>query len=269
MTIFQSIPKNPGFLPVIFSLLLILTSQGFLKAGGMMEEAPLSRISYGFAGLVRSHEPKDKNILLVVGNVKELNRSERMLMARLKEQGYPVMLVNDQNNDHELTQDISLVIVSKTVNSLNVGTRFKDVSCGFMTWEDNLQMAQLMGYSENDGAEGTAWHVKGQRWYVLPDGPDALNAGLSGELDIYTEPDEITYSPNDSRVPESAIVLAELYSGDYHKTYYVFEEGAVLGDGSKATGRRIYFGLYDDTFRLLTEAGLTLFDAAILWGTER
>ncbi len=234
-----------------------------------MEEAPFARNSSHSAGQVISHEPKDKNILLVVGDVKELNRSERMLMARLKDQGYPVMLVNDQNDDPELTDDISLVIVSKTVNSLNVGTRFKDVSCGFMTWEDNLQMAQLMGYSENDGAEGTAWHVKGQQWYVLPDGPVELNTGLSGELDIYTEPDEITYSPNESKVPESAIVVGELYPGDYHKTYYVFEEGAVLGDGSRAAGRRIYFGLYDDTFRLLTDSGLNLFDAAILWGTER
>ncbi len=266
MNIFQSIPKNPGLLKVIFSLFIILASQSFLKAGRSFEEAPARDSSYGLAGQSISH---DKNILLVVGNVRELNRSERMLMARLKEKGYPVMLVNDQNNDPELTDDISLVIVSKTVNSLNVGTRFKDVTCGFMTWEDNLQMAQLMGYSENDGAEGTAWHVKVQQWHVVPDGPDELNAGLSGELDIYTEPDEITYSPNDSQVPESAIVLAELYPGDYHKTYYVFEEGADLGDGSKAAGRRIYFGLYDDTFRLLTEAGLTLFDAAILWGTER
>ncbi|MEX2513038.1 MAG: hypothetical protein WD398_09040 [Cyclobacteriaceae bacterium] len=132
-----------------------------------------------------------------------------------------------------------------------------------------VKRQDLMGFSDNDGTEGTAWHVEGKGWHILQDVPHGLNAGLSGTLDIYHQPEEITYSPNGSEVPASAIVVAELYPDDYHKTYYAFEKGAVLGDASRAAGRRIYFGLYDDTFKSLTEEGLQLFNAAIQWGTDR
>jgi hypothetical protein len=212
---------------------------------------------------------RQRNILFVVGNSSDLNTSEQQIQARLKGKGYQVLIVNDDVAFQNKNSTIDLVIVSKTVNSLNVGTKYKNASCGFMTWEDNLQMSQLMGYSENDGSKGTAWHAKYQNWYVVPKAPVALRAGLSGNVKVYASPDEITYSPNDSTVPSSAIVVAELFPGDYHKTYYVFEKGSKLGDGSPAAGRRVYFGLYDDTFRLLNKEGLSLFDAAVDWGSGR
>lgn len=263
---------NPAKVLTMFFLASLLTGYSNQSVFGEVRVPPLIGLMADQDSLKAeriSNRNSKKNILLVVGDVKELNPSERQLMSWLKDQAYPVMLVNDKNDDPELTHNISMVIISKTVNSKNIGTRFKKVTCGFMTWEDNLQMANLMGFSENDGTEGTAWHVEGRAWHILPGGPLELNAGLSGELEIYDQPGEITYSPNGSEVPESAIVVAELYTGDYHKTYYVFEKGAVLGDGSRATGRRIYFGLYDDTFKLLTEAGLQLFTAAVEWGTDR
>jgi hypothetical protein len=60
-----------------------------------------------------------------------------------------------------------MIIVSKTVNSLPVGDHLKSATCGFMTWEDNLQMSQFMGYPENDGSQGTVWHFKNQNWHFL------------------------------------------------------------------------------------------------------
>jgi large repetitive protein len=208
------------------------------------------------------------NILLVVGNSAELNRSEQQIQARLESNGYHLLIINDTLEKDELN-GIDLIIVSKTVNSKSVGTRYKNVTCGFMTWEDNLQMRQFMGFSNNDGSGGTAWHSKNQTWNVLSSAPNYLRAGITGEVAVFKEADEMTYSPNESTVPKSATVVAELYPGDYHKTYYVFEKGSILGDGSVAKGRRIYFGLYDDTFRTLNDNGLKLFDAAVVWGCQK
>ncbi len=209
-----------------------------------------------------------KNILVVVGDKDDLNPSENQMLSRLKKGGYLVTVVNDDEEAPLAYHQTDLIIVSKTVNSLNVGNRYKDASCGFMTWEDNLQMGQLMGYSDNDGSEGTAWHSKRENWHLVPDAPESLGAGLKGIVQIYDVPEETTYSPTGSKVPESAIVVAEYQKDDLHKTYYVFEKGAQMGDGSSASGRRIYFGLYDDTFRHLSETGLLLFDSAVAWGSD-
>lgn len=207
-------------------------------------------------------------ILLVVGNSAELNHSEQQIQARLESNGYYVRIINDTLEKDE-PNGIDLIIISKTVNSKSVGTRYKNVTCGFMTWEDNLQMRQFMGFSNNDGSGGTAWHSKNQNWNVLSSAPNDLCAGITGKVAVFKEADEMTYSPNESTVPKSATVVAELYPGDYHKTYYVFEKDSILGDGSFAKGRRIYFGLYDDTFRMLNDNGLKLFDAAVVWGCQK
>lgn len=90
---------------------------------------------------------------------------------------------------------------------------------------------------------------------------------MSGLTTIYTASDEITYAPAGD-LPASATEVGEFNAqGDGRWSYYTYDEGDTLADSTSAAGRRTYFGLYDDTFKLLTSDGLTLFDAAIDWSS--
>lgn len=68
-----------------------------------------------------------------------------------------------------------------------------------------------------------------------------------------------------SNLAAGARTIAQWSSSDGRTPYVAYEKGVTIADGSTAEGRRIYFALYDDTFRYLTADGLKLFDAAVLW----
>jgi hypothetical protein len=125
-------------------------------------------------------------------------------------------------------------------------------------------MLSMMATIDNDGSMGTAWHAEGQSVYVVPTAPPELAAGLVGAINLYTHPAQITYAPVGD-LPATGEVIARWSFGDGRVPIYVYEKGALLADGTAAAGRRVYFGLYDDTFSALTADGLALFDAAVEW----
>ncbi len=205
------------------------------------------------------------SVLLIVAEPDDLNRSEHQLRARLDEHGYDVALVADDGLNLGRVAPHDLIIVSKTVTSTRLSA-LHDSPAGVLTWEDNLQMIGLLGMIDDDGSRGTAWHRTGTTVYVDPTAPHDLRVGLSGEVTIYREPDEITYGPN---VGDAATTVATVERGDRRAAYYAYEVAAALPDGARAAGRRVYFPLYDDSFRKLTEDGLALFDAAVVWAAGR
>ena len=209
----------------------------------------------------------DRKALFIVDDPEVLNTSDAMVRTRLATRlGFSVMLVDDDNVSAYDAAGFDVIVVSKTVTSAKVGSRYKQCSCGFLTWEDNLQRIQMMALIDNDGSTGTAWHGTGMAVYVLSRADTFLSAGLDGNIAFYTQAGEITYAPK-GELAAGARTIAQWSSSDGGTPYYAYEKGATIADGSAAAGRRVYFGLYDDTFRYLTADGLKLFDAAVLWAT--
>ncbi|MBW3660105.1 MAG: hypothetical protein KY397_00535 [Gemmatimonadetes bacterium] len=203
-------------------------------------------------------------VVLLVGDPGSLNASEDALRDRLGRLDLEVRVRDDDGFATAHADGCDLVVMSKTVDSETVGTTLKPVSCPVVFWEDNQQKLDMLATIDNDGSGGTAWHSTGDDLFIRSDAPASLRAGLEGELDFYTRRDEITFSPRGELVAD-AIVVAEFDERGGNPAVYVLEGGARLADGSRAAGRRVYFGLYDDTFRLLTSEGLALFDAALGW----
>jgi hypothetical protein len=93
-------------------------------------------------------------------------------------------------------------------------------------------------------------------------------AGYSGTLVFYTQPDEICFSDvsgSESLLAPSAIKVAAYGTGGQRWAIYAYDQGSSLADSTPAVGKRLFFGLYDDTFRYLSASGLELWDAAINW----
>jgi hypothetical protein len=220
--------------------------------------------------------------LLVVGD-EMLTEAERTLRAALGELGFTVEVVEDAASSLELAAHNDVVVISKTVKSDEVADTFLETPTGVVFWEDNAQVIEQRGDREGEPSGGirglatievvnpehTAWHHPASDVYVNPDAPEDLRAGLTGPVPFYREPAEMTFAPaSDGRslVASSATWVAAYGSEDSGLyVYYVIEADAGLADGTQSHGRRAYFGLYDDTFPLLTPEGRSLFDAAVSW----
>lgn len=231
-------------------------------------------------------EPDDessRSLLLVVGDSR-LTSAERELRTALEQLGFAVDLVEDHDGAQEVTSQTDVVVISKTVNSDEIADTFLETRSGLVFWEDNAQAIEQGGKVVGEAGEGTrglgtvdvinpehtAWHHPQAEVYVNPEAPVELRAGLEGTVQFYRAPEEMTFAPTENGRPlvaPSATWVAAYgpeRGGDRY-VYYVIEADAGLADGTAAHGRRVYFGLYDDTFPALTAEGRSLFEAAVEW----
>lgn len=212
-------------------------------------------------------DPIVRSALLIVGDPSALLESESKLVDRLASLGFEVRIVDDSVVAQQDADASSIVIMSKTVNSNEVGTSVKRTTAGVIFWEDNQQMLSMMATIDNDGSQGTYWHGTSSDVYVRSDAPEELRAGRSGLIPFYTRADQLTFSPP-GELSSDAILIARFNDASNPRyAIYAYESGSTLADGTIAQGRRVYFGLYDDTFRYLTGDGLALFDGAVGWAS--
>lgn len=211
--------------------------------------------------------PRDPVVLLVIGDTP--NASEELLIDRLRGTAAALTVVDDGDLAAADLERPDLVVLSKTVQSGTVGDVLRDVCAGVLLWEDNEQAADGLALIDARELPDTVWHRSGTTVHVAAGVDPELRAGLRGTVELLTRQDEITYAPADdagSTLVRDAIRIAEFdEEGDGRWALYAVEAGSRLSDGIAAAGRRYFFGLYDDTFRLLTPDGLALFDAAVTW----
>lgn len=214
--------------------------------------------------------------VLVVGEEPPLSAEEEIIEA-VEGLGFDVTVVLDEDVDEARDAGASVIVVSKTVSSHAIADVLLTTDSGVVFWEDNAQAIEQGGSGglatiDVEDPDATDWHRGGEHVHLNPDAPEELRAGLTGRIRFYEEHDEITYAPLDgdtSTVAPSAVWVAEMEEeGDGRYVYYVIEADAGLADGTDSHGRRVYFGLYDETFPLLTTDGRALFDAAVRWAAR-
>jgi hypothetical protein len=222
-----------------------------------------------------------------------LDAGEQAIIARLHDQGWSVTTVRADTEvaTHEFTVDdantYDLVLISKSVNSLDVGGTMKRSTTGILFWEANLMQSfggpestndgsdrtrEMLAFIDETGLGDTSWHnAKQQMCLDVPAGFEALAGGLSnGPMDFYTATVEQGFVPD---VPKGAgYVRIGRYQDCGHvlDTLALYDAGTELADGSLAAGRRYFFGIYESdtvatTFSDLTASGIALWDAAVAW----
>ncbi len=209
----------------------------------------------------------DRQALFVVAEPGNVNTSERMIAGRLARAGFVLLMADDDTVTSASAAGMDLVVISKTVTSTKIGTKLNDVAAGVLFWEDNLQ-------DELAGVSGDQSHYTSDRLDIDPDGEGhPLAAGFRPQDDLvsYTtrirDVTDFSWGEPSRSNPDVVIVAAnEKGSNDVH--IYGYEEGARLDDGRTAPSRRVFFGLYDDSFRYLTAEGLRLWDAAVAWTSD-
>jgi hypothetical protein len=202
---------------------------------------------------------------VIVGNAADPNTAEDALIANLRGKGFNVTVADDNAAQTSFADGKELLVISKTVTSTTVGTKFNNVTAGVLFWEDNLQ-------DELAGVRGTQSHYTNDVFDIDPDaGSHPLAAGfatqdnfgfynreIGGVTDLsWGEPSRANY-----------VVVAANEKGSHDAHIYGIDKGARMDDGRTAPGRRVFFGLYDNSFHYLTANGLKLWDSAVSWASQ-
>lgn len=204
-----------------------------------------------------------EEILFVVSNADSLNASDQMILDRMMCAGYAVRVVSAPSSTTEDAAFAIAVAVSSTVNSGDVGTKFRDVDIPVVMWEQAVQDDFLLT-TDVDGT--TRGNLDGQTILEVVAPSHPLAAGLPlGNVTATTTALPFSYGVPEGAGAEIAINLGD---GSGRAAVYGYDSGSELVDGSTAPARRGFLFMGDNAFAALTDEGVAIFDAMMAWALE-
>jgi hypothetical protein len=204
--------------------------------------------------------------LLLVGNLTLVYDDERV-KHRLESLGFEVRVRGVGPPDPVELRQVSIVLVSSSVFSLDLNTLYRDVPVPVMIWEPSLyDDFGMTGPEENHGC-GVAAGV-GELLIKTPTHPIA--AGLDGTVSVITNGKNLHHIWMTYGTPGPGAAWVATWPGLPNRAVlFSYERGAPMPGLPAAPGRRVGFFFYDDGRLHLTDAGWALFDAAVNWAAER
>ena len=234
----------------VFASIMVaaLAAGGCGGAAGSPEESALGQQSEAVA---------PGSVLLVVGNA-TLNTGDNAVLQRLQAMGFTVTVKSAAASATADATGRQLVVVSSTVTSGDVGTKFKSVAVPVLTWEsgvlDDLGMTAA-------GALGTS--ANQTRIKMLAASSDPMSAGFTGSQLVTSANTTFSWG----KPGAAAVVVASLDADTTKATLFRYETGTAMV-GLNAPERRVGIFLEDATAASLTTAGQFLMDGAIRWAAH-
>lgn len=189
--------------------------------------------------------------------------SDNLIAARLQSMGFEVVRVVDTASQTSDADGKDLIVISSSVGSGNIGTKYTASAVPIILWETALY--DELGI-EAGNVNGAA--IAGQTQIEIVDRTHPLAAGLpAGPVNVLVNAGNI--SSMTSIVP-GAKVVAQVADGSGQPAIAAIEKGASLNPDRIATApaRRVMFFLDNDSFINTTDDGKKLFDAAVKWAAN-
>ncbi|MBK8561961.1 MAG: HYR domain-containing protein [Saprospiraceae bacterium] len=200
----------------------------------------------------------DPDVLFVVGST-NLNSGDTWVKNRLQALGLNVTVKSATAAASADATGKGLVVISTTINSADVTSKFTNVTVPIVTWEsyilDDLKMTGAT--AQTDYGENNTYSS-----LVINNASHPLSAGLSGTVRVLTAGNWIRWGATNNA---AAIKAASVAGQSSWWGVLGYDKNAAMQGGFIAPARRVSLFLNDDTPTLLTENGKKLFDAAIEW----
>ncbi len=194
--------------------------------------------------------------LFVAGNA-NLTTADLAVKTRLEGLGFDVTVVEAPSSQASNATGKEVIVISSTVNSGDVNTKFTNVAVPLMNWEPGLS-DDLKMTTNSSSTASSATKIQ------IINNAHPMAAGLPlGQLIVYSANSSIIHS---AHVSSSAIKIAASSGNASNFTIYGYDQGASM-QGLTAPARRVGFFLHDLGAGVLTSNGFSLFDAAIRWLT--
>lgn len=199
-------------------------------------------------------------------NTPEGEESDDHIVQHLKEVGFTVREA-DQTEPQTVAEGMDLIIISATNSKYKTTNKYRDTKIPLLCLEglmaDTLKMAGRRRYIDY-GEHGEAKESEDppEAYLEIVNSVHPMAAGLkNGYVKFIKEADVLKWATP----PPSATIIATLPNSFHERAIFGFEKGAAMADEFVAPARRTMFPVDNPAFDDLTEAGHTLFDAAVLW----
>jgi hypothetical protein len=207
----------------------------------------------------RSAEPTDPQR---IAQLQSWRKNDDDAMQFLRSLGFMVTGANEATPvDAVKGQDI--VIISETVDAVDVGTKYRYVNVPLLTFENDLLGELGMTDLKNGRDYGTE---DGQRFVWLVNAPHPLAAGLAAGIQNVLSDEHCKM--NWGKPGLGATTIATVRGDPEKVAIFAYEKGATMNAEFLAPARRVSFFLWQDTFDQLRPEGLALFKAAVLWAVS-
>jgi RHS repeat-associated protein len=203
--------------------------------------------------------PANLSALFVVGST-TLSAGDAAIKARIEQLGFTVSVKDAVSAVTADANDKGLVVISESVTSTNVNTKFRDVSVPVVVLEaalyDDMGMTGLTVGTDFD-------NQMNQTEVRITDSTHQMAANLTGTVSIATAPSSFAWG-----VPAStAIKVVSLANSSTRYALYGYETETTMM-GMSAPARRVGAFLLHSTAAALNHNGWALFDAAIRWSAN-
>lgn len=233
------------------------------KLAGLTCVLALAALNCGGAGggnegaeesLGQTEQALTGSVLYVAGST-TLNASDTALRNRLQTLGLTVTVKAASTTTSADATGKALVVVSSTVTSADVGSKFKSVTVPVLNWESAIYDDMAMTPAGASlGTQATQTQVS----IATPSHPIA--GGLTGTQTVSSSSTFSWGKPG-----AAAVKVANLPSDATKSLIFTYEKGAALVDGTPAPARRVGFFLEDNGAVNLTTTGWNLFQQAVTW----
>lgn len=197
-----------------------------------------------------------------IAQLQSWRKNDEDAMQFLRSLGFLVTGANEATPvDAVKGQDF--VIISETVDAVDVGTKYRYVTVPLLTFENDLLGELGMTDLKNGRDYGTD---DGQRFIWLVNAPHPLAAGLAAGIQNVLTDEHCKM--NWGKPGLGAVTIATVRGEPEKAAIFAYEKGATMNGEFLAPARRVSFFLWQDTFDQLRPEGLALFKAAVLWAVS-
>ncbi len=207
----------------------------------------------------RTTEPTDPKR---IAQLESWRKNDEDAMQFLRSLGFTVTGANEVTPvDAVKTQDF--VIISESVDAVDVGTKYRYVTVPLLTFENDLLGELGMTALKNGRDYGTDDE---QRFIWLVNAPHPLAAGLAAGIQNVLTDEHCKM--NWGKPGLGAVTIATLRGEPDKAAIFAYEKGATMNGEFLAPARRVCFFLWQDTFDQMRPEGLALLKAAVLWAVS-
>ncbi len=198
-----------------------------------------------------------------IPNLQAWRRNDLAVVAYLQSLGLRVKQV-DEFAPAEVARGQNLILISESVDAIEVGTKYRATPIPLITCENDLLGELEMSGLKNGRDYGTD---DNQRFIYVVNAPHPLSGGLAaGIQNVLTDEH---FKMNWGKPGLGAITIATLRGEPDKAAVFAYERGATMNGEYLAPARRVNFFLWQDTFEALRPEGLAMFRAAVLWSLTR
>ncbi|MEZ4961576.1 MAG: RICIN domain-containing protein [Saprospiraceae bacterium] len=203
--------------------------------------------------------PCNKTCLFVVGSTNLCN-SDAAVKNRLQSLGYTVILKDDGSCSTNDANDKGLILISSTVQSDYIGSKYRNVNVPVILWESYLMDDMKMTGTTANSHYGSSSYVSKIR---LTSSSHPISDGMSGDYSVFTSGKNATWGNPGS----GAVKIGYVPGNSNCSMIYAYDTGAGMV-GMTAPAKRVGFFLHDDNADNLTSNGWKLFDRCVQWASS-